>query len=139
MISEPMQPFLRENHNGILTTFRKTGSAQMSIVTCGLIQQGVAFSTAQGSAKYANLRRDPQCSLLVSAPNWRRYIVLEGEATILSSQHTEPEELRLTLREVYRAASGSEHPDWQEYDQAMVDGKRVAVIVIPQHTYGTAV
>tara|TARA_B100001750_G_C15442499_1_gene564354 strand:- start:291 stop:710 length:420 start_codon:yes stop_codon:yes gene_type:complete len=139
MISEPMQTFLRENHNGILTTFRKTGSAQMSIVTCGLIQQGVTFSTVEGSAKYANLRRDPRCSLLVSAPNWRRYLVLEGEATVLSSQHTDPEELRLTLREVYRAASGNEHPNWEEYDQAMVDGKRVAVIVIPKHTYGTAI
>ena len=135
MFSEPMQTFLSENRNGIVTTFRKTGAAQMSIVTCGLIQQGIAFTTVQQSAKYANLRRDPRCSLLVSAPNWRRYIVLEGEATILSSQHTDPEELRLTLREVYRAASGNEHPDWQEYDQAMVDEKRVAVIVITQHTY----
>ena len=136
MTFDDILPFLNANHNGVVVTFRRSGSAQMSIVTCGLIQQGVAFSTLQGSAKYANLRRDPRCSLLVSAPNWRRYLVLEGEATVLSSQHTDPEELRLTLREVYRAASGSEHPNWEEYDQAMVKQDAIIVLVKPDRVYG---
>ncbi|MCH9017550.1 MAG: hypothetical protein IIB89_07310, partial [Chloroflexi bacterium] len=43
------------------------------------------------------------------------------------------------LRDVYRAATGGDHPNWPEYDQAMVDDRRAAVIVVPDHIYGTAV
>jgi hypothetical protein len=55
------------------------------------------------------------------------------------SGNTDAEELRLALRDVYRAATGREHPDWDEYDEAMVNDRRAAVIVVPEHTYGTAV
>ena len=69
----------------------------------------------------------------------RDYAVLEGRAQVLSPDGTPPEELRLTLRGVYRAASGKEHPDWEEYDQAVRDDRRSAIIVVPEHIYyGTA-
>ena len=136
MISPDIASFLQQNHNGVLTTFRRNGAAQMSVITCGLIERGVAFSTTHQSAKFLNLRRDLRCTLLVSAPNWRTFVVLEGEATIMSDDQTDPEELRLTLRDVYKAAAGKDHPDWNEYDRAMVLDKRVTVIVIPSHIYG---
>jgi len=39
---------------------------------------------------------------------------------------------------VYRATAGKEHPDWGEYDQAMIDERRSVVLVLPDHLYGTA-
>ena len=48
------------------------------------------------------------------------------------------QELKLALRDIYRAAAGKEHPDWDEYDQAMRDDRRSAVYVVPEHIYGTA-
>ena len=69
MISPDIASFLQENHNGVLTTFRRNGAAQMSVITCGLIERGVAFSTTPQSAKFLNLRRDHRCTLLVAAPN----------------------------------------------------------------------
>ena len=57
---------------------------------------------------------------------------------MLSPESSPAEELRLALRDVYRAASGQEHPNWDEYDQAMRDERRVAVTVVPDHIYGTA-
>ena len=76
--------------------------------------------------------------LLVSQDDWWGYVVLEGRATVMASDNTDAGELRLALRDVYRAASGQEHPNWDEYDQAMRDERRVAVIVVPEHIYGTA-
>ena len=136
MISADTATFLQQNHNGVLTTFRHNGAAQMSVITCGLIERGVAISTTLSSAKTLNLSRNHRCTLLVSTPNWRTFVVLEGEATVLSQGETDPEELRLILRDVYKAASGKEHPNWEEYDCAMVEDKRVAIIVIPSHIYG---
>ncbi|MCH8086990.1 MAG: pyridoxamine 5'-phosphate oxidase family protein, partial [Chloroflexi bacterium] len=60
MLSEKARKFLSENHNGVLTTFRRNGAAQMSIVTCGLYGNGVAFTTTADRAKLLNMKRDPR-------------------------------------------------------------------------------
>ena len=53
-------PFLDSNHNAMVVTFRRDGSAQTSIATCGPYQGGVAFTTTADRAKLANLRRNPR-------------------------------------------------------------------------------
>ena len=108
----------------------------MSIVTVGPYGNGLAFTVSPGSAKLANLRRNQRCSLMVAEINWRGYAVLEGYAQVLSPGATDPEEFRIALREIYRAsASGKEHPDWEEFDEAVRDDQRSAVIVVPEHIY----
>ena len=138
MLPEHIRSFVAENHQAVLTTFRGSGAAQMSIITVGPYRNGVAFTTTAGRSKLANLVRDPRCTLLVSKPDWWGYVVLEGTATVLSSTNTDTEELRIALRDVYRAAAAQDHPNWEEYDQAMRQDRRSAVIVVPEHIYGTA-
>ena len=139
MLSDKVRDFVAQNTRGVLTTFRKNGSAQMSVVLCGLFRDGVAFTTPARRAKLANLKRDPRSSLLISQEDWWGYVVLEGRAQLLSSDNTDGEDLRLALRDVYRVASGGEHPDWEEYDQAVRDERRSVVIVVPERVYGTRV
>lgn len=139
MLSDKVREFLGQTHRGVITTFRKNGAAQMSIISCGPYRNGAAFTVTASRSKLWNLKRDPRCSLLVSQENWWGFVVLEGRAEILSPDNTGADELRLALRDVYRTASGEEHPNWEEFDQAMVDDERSAIIVVPDHVYGTAV
>lgn len=139
MLSDNIKKFTTENHQGVLTCFRKNGMPQMSIVTCGAYRDGVAFTTTTDRAKLILLKRDSRCALMVSKQDWWGYVVLEGRATVLSPDNTGVEELREALRGVYRAATNQDHPNWEEYDQAMVDDRRAAVIVVPDYVYGTAV
>ena len=136
MTFDDVRPFLDANHSAVVVTFRKSGAAQARVVTCVHYQSGVAFTTTSDRAKLANLRRDPRCTILVSRRDWSAYAVLEGTADIRWSDRTDAEQLRITLREVYRACSGKDHPDWEEYDQAMLDQRRAAIIVRPRHIYG---
>ncbi len=138
-MQDNVRQFVAEHNHGVLTTFRRNGAAQMSIITCGPYREGVAFTTTADRAKLRNLKRDPRCSPLISQDDWWGFVVLEGRAELLSPGNTNDEELRLALREVYRAASGQEHPNWEEYDQAMRDDQRSVVIVVPAHVYGTSV
>ncbi|MCH7786705.1 MAG: PPOX class F420-dependent oxidoreductase [Chloroflexi bacterium] len=138
MLTDNVKQFLSENHRAVLTTFRKNGAAQMSILSVGYYKDGVAFTTTEDRAKLANLRRDPRCSLLVSKDSWWGFIVLEGKAKVMSADNTDADELRQALRDVFVAASGEEHPNWDEYDQAMRDDRRSAIIVVPDRIYGTA-
>ncbi len=137
MLPDNVRKFVDETHRGVITTFRRDGGAQMSIITCGSYKDGVAFTTTGDRAKLHNLRRNPRCSLMVSQEDWRGYVVLEGQATVMSSNNTDAEELRLALRDAYRAASGTEHANWEEYDQAMRDDRRSVIIVVPERIYGT--
>ena len=112
----------------------------MSIITVGAYRAGAAFTTTDDRAKLMNLKRNPRCSLLVAQDSWRSYVVLEGQAQVLAADNTDAEELKHALRDVYRSASGGkEHPDWDDYDRAMVEDKRAAVVVVPDRVYGTAV
>ena len=137
MLSDNLRAFVAETRRGVLTTFRRSGGAQMSIVTCGPYREGVAFTTTARRAKLINLQRDPRCSLMVAQEDWWGYVVLEGHAELLSPETTDAVELRETLRDVYRVASGTEHSNWQEYDAAMLEQRRSAVIIVPEHIYGT--
>ena len=136
MLDDNLKTFVAENRRGVLTTFRRDGSAQMSIITCGPLEDGVAFTTTEDRAKLKNLRRNPRCSLLVARENWSAYIVLQGHARLLSADNTDADVLRLALRDVFRTAAAMEHPDWDEYDQAMAEQRRSAIIVVPEHLYG---
>ncbi len=136
MLNDNLKQFVAENRRGVLTTFRRDGSAQMSIITCGPLQDGVAFTTTEDRAKLRNLRRNPRCTLLVARENWSAYVVLQGSARLLSADNTDADELRLALRDVFRTAAATEHPNWEEYDQAMVEQRRSAIIVMPDHVYG---
>ncbi|MFP6678837.1 MAG: PPOX class F420-dependent oxidoreductase [Dehalococcoidia bacterium] len=129
--------FMTENHNAVLSTYRRDGATQMSIVTTGPYKDGVAFSTTENRAKLRNLERNPRCSLLVAQDNWWGYVVLEGVAEIISLKTTGAHELSDAMRDVYRAAAGKEHPNWDEYDEVMRQENRVGVVVIPNKTYGT--
>ena len=132
-----LEPLFDENRVGVLTTFRRDGRPQMSLVTTRTYEGRLALTTQRGSAKARNLVRDPRCAILLSRTNFRGYAVVDGDAEVRGSHNTEREELRLLLREVYRAAAGKEHPDWDEYDQAMLDQDRVVILIEPGRIYGT--
>ena len=137
MLPDAIREFISKNDKAVLSTFRRNGAAQLSIVIVGNYGGGAAFTTTEDRAKLANLRRDPRCSLLVSQDSWWGFVVLEGTARIMSADNTDPDELRQAFREVYRSISG-EHPDWDEYDRAMVEDRRAVVIVVSERIYGTA-
>src|SRR5215216_2442251 len=72
--------------------------------------------------KARNLRRDPTVILCVLSDDFfGRWIQIEGTAQIVSL----PEAVE-GLVDYYRRISG-EHPDWDEYRQAMEQQRRVLV------------
>jgi PPOX class probable F420-dependent enzyme len=109
--------FVRTRHQVVLTTTRSDGSPQMSPVTAGIDEQGrLVVSTYPDRAKAGNARRDPRGSALVLSDDFGdAWVQLDGEFEVLDGEDAiEP------LVEYFRCISG-EHPDWEEYRQAMRD------------------
>ena len=130
-------PFLQDNHRGVIATRRPDGATHSSIVVCGAYDGNAAFvSVYPKSQKIRNLRRDPNCTVLAVTDDWREWVSVEGKATLYDYGNMDAEEMRVMLRNVYMACSHSEHPDWEEYDQAMIDQEAVIVLVSPERVYG---
>ena len=130
-------PFLRKNHKGVVSTNRLDGSTHSSIVVCGIYQNKPTFvSVYPKSQKIMNQRRNPNCTLVSVTGDWRNYAVIEGTVSMMDYNDTEPELMRSKLREAYMACSDTPHPDWEEYDEAMIRQKAVIVTLKPVRVYG---
>ncbi len=107
--------FVRPRHHALLSTTRRDGTPQLSPVTCGLDDDGrVLISTYPERAKTHNARRDSRVSVCVLSDEWDGpYVQIDGEAEVLDL----PDALE-PLVEYFRVISG-EHPDWDEYREAM--------------------
>jgi PPOX class probable F420-dependent enzyme len=113
---DELAEFLGSRHRVILLTTRRDGSPQASPVTAGLDGQGrLVVSTYPERAKVENARRRPAGSALVLSDEWNGpWVQVWGTFEVLDL----PEALE-PLVEYYRSISG-EHPDWDEYREAMV-------------------
>jgi PPOX class probable F420-dependent enzyme len=119
--------FLRPRHRALIITSRADGSPQISPVTCGVDGQGsVVISTYPERAKARNARRTPRVSLCVLSDEWNGpWVQVDGTAEVLDL----PEALE-PLVDYFRSISG-EHPDWDEYREAMQrQGKSLIRITI---------
>ena len=134
---EEILPFLATNHRAMVNTFQRNGGIQSSIVVCGAYQGHAALVSVRGSsAKIRNLRHDPRCTVVATAADWHSYVVVEGQARLIDSSNTEPEELRRQLREVFKVCGDGTHSDWDEFDRVMREQDAVAVLVRPERVYG---
>ena len=130
--------FVANNKRGIITTYRRNGAGHTSIVVVGAYQGKAAYVIVRGnSVKVRNLQNDNRCTVTAVSDDWRSCVSVEGTAATMDYRNTDAETMRVELREVYRACSGhGDHPDWEEYDQAMVQQDAVIVFVEPQRVYG---
>ena len=108
--------FVRPRHRAILLTRRSDGTPQGSPLTCGVDDSGrLVMSTYPERAKARNARRVSSVSVVVLSDEWNGpWVQIDGEAEVLDVPDAiEP------LVEYYRNIAG-EHPDWDEYREAML-------------------
>jgi PPOX class probable F420-dependent enzyme len=121
MAHEAALEFLRTNPRGVLATYRRDGQAQLSPVLAAVDAEGrVVISTRERAMKTRNVRRTPRAGLCVLSQHFfGEWHALEGDVEVVSL----PEAME-PLVDYYRRVSG-EHPDWQEYRDAMAAEGRV--------------
>jgi PPOX class probable F420-dependent enzyme len=117
------RPFLRHHHRSVLATHRSDGRPQLSPVVHSVDGDGrVVISSREPAIKVRNLRRDPRASLCAIDDNFfGEWIQIDGQAEIVSL----PDAMD-PLVDYYRQVAG-EHPDWEDYRQAMARERRVVI------------
>ena len=118
---------LAGRHRWVLATTRSDGRPQMSLVSGGMIADGrLAIATYPQRAKAKNARRNTHVSVAVMGEEFDdAWVQIDGDAEVLDMP-----EAADAFVEYFRSISG-EHPDWDEYRQAMVDQGKCIILVTP--------
>jgi PPOX class probable F420-dependent enzyme len=122
-----LMEFVRPRHHMLLITERADGRPQASPVTGGVDESGrIVISTYPERAKTANARQRPPVSVVVLSDDFGgAWVQVDGDCEVIDSPDSvEP------LVEYFRCISG-EHPDWDEYRQAMVDQGKSILRITP--------
>lgn len=124
---------------GVLATIKRDGRPQLSNVShfYDPSEGTILVSITDGRAKTKNLRRDPRASFHVAAQDGWSYAVAEGTAELSDVARDPHDAATEELVELYRRIAG-EHPDWDEYRQAMVADGRVVLRLRVERVYGPA-
>jgi PPOX class probable F420-dependent enzyme len=126
----------------VVVTCRADHTPHTTVVNAGVLDHpvtgdpSVAFVSAGGTRKLANLRADPTVAVVIRA-GWQ-WTAVEGRAQLIGPddphRDVDDERLRLLLREIFSAAGGT-HDDWATYDRVMRAERRTAVLVAPTRVY----
>lgn len=127
--------WLGQRRIGVLATIKRDGRPQLSNVTYGLVDEVVEVSLTDSRAKTRNLRRDPRVSLHVTNDRFRPYLVAEGMAELSDVARERDDDVVEALIRSYRNIAG-EHPDWDEYRDAMVADRRLLLRFRIDRVYG---
>jgi PPOX class probable F420-dependent enzyme len=121
--------FIRHNHRAVLATTKSDGGIQLSLILAAVDDSGrVVVSTRETALKTRNLRARPQATMVVFTERFfGEWVQVEGPAEVVSL----PEAME-GLIAYYRAISG-EHPNWDEYRNAMEAERRVLLRIAVRH------
>lgn len=122
--------------SGALITLRKDGRPQSSDVHHGVLDGAITFSVLPTRAKVYNVERDPRVVYHISNPADGSYLSFDATAEVspiaTSVDHPSIE----VLKNSFRAVAKKEHPDWQEFAEAMVAEQRRVITVTPSKVVG---
>ena len=124
---EELLDFVRARHKGIYAASRGDGRPQLSPVSCGVDPEGrIVVSTYPQRAKTSNTRRDPEVSICILSDDFDGpWVQVYGTAEVLDMpEAAEP------FVDYFRSIAG-EHPDWDEYKQAMADQGKSLIRIMP--------
>ncbi len=125
---EALLDFVRPRHHMVLITTRADGRPQASPVTGGVDPQGrIVISTYPERAKTTNARKRPEVSVMVLSDEFNgAWVQVHGTCEVI-----DPPDSVEPLVEYFRCISG-EHPDWDEYRQAMRDQGKSLLRITPE-------
>ncbi|HEX6439183.1 MAG TPA: TIGR03618 family F420-dependent PPOX class oxidoreductase [Candidatus Binatia bacterium] len=128
-------PLLQENHTGVATSITTEGRAQSTVVSTAVLDGKVGFASRPRTIKLKNIQRTGRATLTVIKLDNRRYVTVEGPASIEPWEDSQHHITR--LRDLYismgRAPKGTD----EEFARQMRDEERSIILVTPERLYGS--
>jgi PPOX class probable F420-dependent enzyme len=127
-------PLLTENHTGVAVTVTPGGRAQSTVVSTAVLDGKVGFASRGGTVKLKNVQHTGRAAITVIKLDTRRYVTVEGPASLELWQDT-PAHIK-RLKELYVAMGRAPKSD-EDFARQMRDEQRSLVLVTPERIYGS--
>jgi len=128
-------PLLRENHTGVAISITPKGYAQSTIVSTALLDDKLGFASRPRTVKLKNIQRTGRAAITVIKLENRRYITVEGAASIEPWQNT-PAYIK-RLKDFYGSMGRAQKGTDEDFAQQMREEERSLVLITPEHVYGS--
>ena len=128
-------PLLQENHTGVAISVTPKGRAQATVVSTAVLDGKVGFASRGYTVKVKNIQRTGRATITVIKLDTRRYVIVEGPASIEPWQDT-PAQIK-RMKELYVAMGRAPKGTDEEFAQQMRDEERNLVLVTPERLYGS--
>jgi PPOX class probable F420-dependent enzyme len=128
-------PLLQQNHTGVAISVTPKGRAQSTVVSTAVLDGKVGFSSRSRTVKLQNIKQTGRATVTVIKLDNRRYVTVEGPASIEPWQDT-PAHIK-RLKDLYTAMGRAPKGTDEEFAAQMRDEKRSVVLVTPERLYGS--
>jgi len=128
-------PLLQENHTGVAISVTLNGRAQSTVVSTAVLDGKLGFASRPHTVKVKNIERTGRATVTVIKLDTRRYVTVEGPASIEPWQDT-PAHIK-RLKDLYVAMGRSPKGTDEEFAKQMRDEERSLVLVTPERLYGS--
>ncbi|MGH7873323.1 MAG: pyridoxamine 5'-phosphate oxidase family protein [Candidatus Binatia bacterium] len=128
-------PLLQENHTGVAISVLPNARAQSTIVSTAVLDGKVGFASLPRTVKLKNIARTGRATITVIKLDTRRYVTVEGPASIEPWQDT-PAHIK-RLKDLYVAMGRGPKGTDEEFAKQMRGEERSLIFVTPEHLYGS--
>src|SRR5512134_1837751 len=128
-------PLLQENHTGVAVSVTPKGRAQSTIVSTAVLDGKVGFASRPRTVKLKNIQRTGRATLTVIKLDNRRYVTVEGPASIEPWEDS-PAYIK-RLKNLYVAMGRAPKGTDEDFTRQMRDEERNLVLVTPERLYGS--
>jgi PPOX class probable F420-dependent enzyme len=128
-------PLLKDNHTGIAISVSPQGRAQSTVVSTAVLDGKVGFASRGHTVKVKNIQRAGRAAITVIKLDTRRYVTVEGPASIEPWQDTPAHVKR--LKDLYTAMGRAPKGSDEEFAKQMRSEERNIVLVTPERIYGS--
>jgi len=127
-------PLLRDHHTGVASTITAKGRVQSTIVSTAVLDGKVGVAMRPNTVKEKNIRRTGRATITVFRLDNRRYVTVEGPASIEPWQDA-PAHIK-RLKDFYDSMGRATGTD-EAFTKQMRDERRSLVLVTPEQVYGS--
>ena len=127
-------PLVQENHTGVAISVTPKGRAQSTVVSTAVLDGKLGFASRPRTVKLKNIERTGRATVTVIKFDTRRYVTVEGPASIEPWQDTLAHIKR--LKDLYVAMDRAPKSD-EDFARQMRDEQRSLVLVTPERLYGS--
>ena len=128
-------PLLRENHCGVAISVTPKGHAQSTVVSTAVLDDKLGMASRPRTVKLKNIQRTGRAAITVIRLDNRRYVTVEGPASIEPWQNT-PAHIK-RLKDFYASMGRPQKGTDEDFAQQMRAEERSLILITPEHVYGS--